>query len=128
MSDSFRDPMDCSPPGSSVHGIFPGKSTGVGCHCLLRLEIYSFININTKLFAEIFVFRPATVSFLASQVAQWVKNLPAMQVTQKTQVRSLGLGRSVEECMGTHSSILAWRIPWTEEAGELWSIGSQSQT
>ena len=32
-----RDPMDCSLPGSSVHGIFPGKSTGVGCHCLLQL-------------------------------------------------------------------------------------------
>ena len=31
-----RNPMDCSPPGSSTHGIFPGKSTGVGCHCLLR--------------------------------------------------------------------------------------------
>ena len=100
----------------------------MGCHCLLHLEIYSFININTKLFAEIFVFRLATVSFLASQVAQWVKNLLAMQVTQKTQVRSLGLGRSAEEGMATHSSILAWRIPWTEEAGELWSIGSQSQT
>jgi len=31
-----RDAMDCSPPGFSVHAIFPGKSTGVGCHCLLR--------------------------------------------------------------------------------------------
>ena len=31
---TLRDPMDCSLPGSSVHGIFPGKSTGVGCHCL----------------------------------------------------------------------------------------------
>ena len=31
------DSMDCSLPGSSVHGIFPGKSTGVGCHCLLRV-------------------------------------------------------------------------------------------
>ena len=30
------DPIDCSPPGSSIHGIFPGKSTGVGCHCLLQ--------------------------------------------------------------------------------------------
>jgi len=30
------DPMDCSPPSPSVHGIFPGKSTGVGCHCLLH--------------------------------------------------------------------------------------------
>ena len=34
---TLSDPMDCSPPGSSVHGEFPGKSTGVGCHCLLRL-------------------------------------------------------------------------------------------
>ena len=34
----LRDPMDCSPPGSSVHGNFPGKGTGVGCHCLLHLE------------------------------------------------------------------------------------------
>ena len=33
---TLRDPMDCSLPGSSVHGIIPGKSTGVGCHCLLR--------------------------------------------------------------------------------------------
>ena len=36
---TLSDPMDCSPPGSSVHGIFPGKSTGVGCHCLLRLDL-----------------------------------------------------------------------------------------
>ena len=34
---TLRDPMDCSLPGSSIHGIFPGKSTGVGCHCLLRI-------------------------------------------------------------------------------------------
>ena len=34
---TLSDPMDCSLPGSSVHGIFPGKSTGVGCHCLLHL-------------------------------------------------------------------------------------------
>ena len=32
---TLRDPMDCSLPGSSIHGIFPGKSSGVGCHCLL---------------------------------------------------------------------------------------------
>ena len=31
---TLSDPMDCSPPGSSIHGIFPGKSTGVGCHCV----------------------------------------------------------------------------------------------
>ena len=33
---TLLDPMDCSPPGSSIHGIFPDKSTGVGCHCRLR--------------------------------------------------------------------------------------------
>ena len=33
---TLRDPMDCSPPGSSIHGIFPGKRPGVGCHCLLH--------------------------------------------------------------------------------------------
>ena len=44
------------------------------------------------------------------------------------QVRSLGQEDPLEEGMETHSSILAWRIPWTEEPGRLWAIGSQSQT
>ena len=39
---TLSDPMDCRPPGSSVHVIFPGKSTGVGCHCLLRNISYWF--------------------------------------------------------------------------------------
>ena len=38
------DPMDCSLPGSSVHGIFQAKSTGVGCHCLLRNSSYLEVN------------------------------------------------------------------------------------
>ena len=45
---------------------------------------------------------------------------------QETQVQSLGWEDPREEGMATHSSILAWRIPWTEEAGRLQSIGSQS--
>ena len=56
---------------------------------------------------------------------QMVKNLPAMQ---KTQVPSLGWEDLLEKGMATHSSILAWRIPWTEEPGGLLSIlsmGSQ---
>ena len=40
-------------------------------------------------------------------------------------LRDVGLGKSLEESMATHSSILAWRIPWTEEPGGLWPIGSQ---
>ena len=57
-----------------------------------------------------------------------VKNLPAMQKTQETQVRSLGWEDPLEEGMATHSSILAWRIPWTEEPGGLQSMGLQSWT
>ena len=55
-------------------------------------------------------------------MAQIVKNLPAMQ---DTQVRSLGWEDALEKGMATHSSILAWRIPWTEEPGGIQSIGSQ---
>ena len=54
-----------------------------------------------------------------------VKNLPAMQKPQETQVPSLGQKDPLEEGMATHSSILAWRIPWTEKPGGLGSIGSQ---
>ena len=61
----------------------------------------------------------------ASQVAQWVKNMPARQETQETRVRSLGWEDPLEEEMATHSSSLAWRIPWTEEPGEQQSVGSQ---
>ena len=55
-----------------------------------------------------------------------VKNLPAMQETQKMLVRSLGREDPLEKGMATHSSILAWRIPWTEEPGGLQSMGSQN--
>ena len=50
-------------------------------------------------------------------MAQWVKNLPAMQEMQETWVLSLGQEDPLEKEMATHSSILAWRIPWTEELG-----------
>ena len=52
-----------------------------------------------------------------------VKNLPAMQELQETQVRSLGQEDSLRKDMATHSSILAWRIPQTEELGGLQSMG-----
>ena len=56
-------------------------------------------------------------------VAQTVKHLPAMQ---ETQVRSLGREDPLEKEMATHSSILAWRIPWTEELGGLQSMESDA--
>jgi len=57
-----------------------------------------------------------------SLVAQSVKNLPAMQ---ETQVQSLGRKDPLQKEMATHSSILFWRIPWTEEPYGLQSMGSQ---
>ena len=51
-----------------------------------------------------------------------VKDLPAIQ---ETQVRSLGQEDPLEKKMATHSSILAWKIPWVEELGGLQSMGSQ---
>ena len=58
----------------------------------------------------------------ASQVARLVKSLPAMR---ETRVQSLGGEGPLEKEMATHSSILAWRILWTEEPGGLQSMGSQ---
>ena len=55
-------------------------------------------------------------------MAQMVKDLPAMW---ETRVQSLGSEDPLEKEMATHSSILAWRIPWTEEPGGLQSMGSQ---
>ena len=62
--------------------------------------------------------RPALISL----VVQTVKNLPAMW---ETWVQSLGQGDPLEKGMATHSSVLVWRIPWTEKPGGLQSMGSQ---
>ena len=65
---------------------------------------------------------PGCQALWASLVAQRVKHLPAMQ---ETQVRSLGWEDPLEKEMATDSSILAWRIPWTEGTGRLQSMGLQ---
>ena len=64
----------------------------------------------------------STVIIRASLIAQLVKNLPAMQ---ETSVQFLGWEDPLEKEMATHSSILAWKIPWTEEPGILQSMRSQ---
>ena len=58
-------------------------------------------------------------------MAQMIENLPAMQ---ETWVGFLSREDPLEKGMATHCSILAWKIPWTEEPGGLWSMGSQSGT
>ena len=64
-------------------------------------------------------------STVSPQVAQIAKNLPVMQ---ETQVQSLGREDPLEEEIATHSSSLAWRIPWMEEPGRLQSKGSQKES
>ena len=71
------------------------------------------------------IFREKTFSFVplrATLEAQMVKSLPAMQ---ETQVQLLGQEEPLEKEMATHSSILAWKIPWTEEPGRLQSMELQ---
>ena len=65
---------------------------------------------------------PFYLPLVASLVAQTVKRLPAMQ---ETQVQSLGREALLEKEMATHSSILAWKIPWMEEPGGLQFMASQ---
>ena len=74
-------------------------------------EIYTHLNAEFKRIAE----RDKT-----SLVAQMVKRLPTMQ---ETQVRFLGWEDPLEKEMAPHSSTLAWKIPWMEEHGRLWSMG-----
>ena len=62
------------------------------------------------------------VCYESSLVAQTVKRLPAIR---ETQVQSLGWEDPLEKAMATHSSILAWKIPWTEESGGLQSMALQ---
>ena len=58
-------------------------------------------------------------------MAQPVKTLPAMRETRETWIQPLGQEDPLEESMATHSTILAWEIPWTEEPGRLPSTGSK---
>ena len=73
-------------------------------------------------FSVICIMYSSLILIGASLVAQMAKNLPAVQ---EIPVQSLGQEGPLERGTATHSSILTWRIPWTEETGWLHSIGSQ---
>jgi len=85
------------------------------------MNFHALENYNLSLFGVLV----SLFGVLVSIVAQTVKNLPAMQ---ETQIQSLGQEDPLEKDIATHSSILAWRIPWTKEPGRLQSMGSQTQT
>ena len=82
------------------------------------LNLYLFLGywLQVLRFDPKFINPGERLNLLASLVAQMVKNLPAMW---ETQVRSLGQEDPLEKGMATHSSILAWRIPWTQGPGRL---------
>ena len=101
-----RDPMDCSPPGSSIHGICQARVLEQGAIAFSRDKVQCYVN-------DLYM------------VAHMVRNLPAIQ---ETWVQSLSWENLLEKGMATHSSILAWGIPWAEEPGGLQSMGSQSRT
>ena len=110
MSDSLQPQGLCSPWNS------PGQDTGVGTLSLLQ-GIFPTQGLNPGL--------PHCRQNLY-RLSRLVKNLP---VTQETRVWSLGWEDPLEKEMATHSSILAWKIPWMEEPGRLQSIGvAKSQT
>ena len=80
--------------------------------CIHSVYVDSVFSFNTNIYWHLG----------ASPVAQRVKRLPTMR---ETWVRSLGQEDPLEKEMATHSSILAWKIPWTEKPGRLQSMGSQ---
>ena len=108
--------VDCSPPGSSVHGESPGKNTGVGCHALLQ-GIFPTQGLKPGLLqCRWILYQLSHQGILPST------RLGCINLT--TGLPSLGEDSPKKE-MATHSSLLAWRIPWTEEPGRLQSMGSQ---
>ena len=79
--------------------------------------------MSLELAQDFFFFKSSVIySTVTSLVVQTVKHLPTMQ---ETWVRSLGQEDYLEMAMATHSSTLAWKIPWTEDPGRLQSMGSQ---
>ena len=73
------------------------------------------------LLLDMLLFKMSLAIMKASVVTQTVKRLPA---TRETWIQSMGHENALEKEIATHSSIFAWRIPWTEESGGLQSMGS----
>ena len=96
-------------PGQLLFSLWKGEPAGRGCCLSLSCPFPSS-------------FMESMVGLRASLAAQMVNNLPPMQ---ETWGRSLGREDPLEKGMALRSSVLAWRIPWTEEPGGLQSMGSQ---
>ena len=110
-------PTLCEPMHYTIHGIL--QLSHKGSPRILEWVAYPFFSWSSwpKNWTWISCIADG---FLTNSVAQLVKSLPAMQ---ETWVQSLGWEDPLVKEMATHSSILAWRIPWTEESGGLESTG-----
>ena len=131
LSDSsLCNPMDCSPPGFSVHEDSPGKNIGVGCHAILQ-GIFPTQGLNPDLShcrwilyhlshqgspvclppegCRLHSLHVRWQIFIFSLLRFWLLQFPSM---------------NREKAMASHSSTLAWTVPWTEEPGGLQSMGS----
>ena len=108
--------MDCSLPGSSVHGILQART--------LEWVAISFSRESSQSRDQTLHLKSPALAgrFLFSQVVLVVKNPPDNEGDTGFTPE---LGRSLENEMATHSSILAWKIPWKEEPGRLKSTGLQ---
>ena len=110
-----RNSMSCIENVMHFNSKFSSGST----YCFVNM--LDFFSPYCVTFSDIyFIF--LYLSGMASPVAQTIKRLPTMR---ETWVRSLGREDPLEKEIATHSSILAWKIPWTEEPGRLQSVGSQ---
>ena len=97
----------CGPTLTSIHNYWKNHA----------LTTHTFVSKVMSL-----LFNTLSIFVMASLVAQTVKRLSAMQ---ETRFQSLGWEDAPEKEMEAHSSTLAWKIPWTEEPGRLWPMGSQ---
>ena len=109
-------------------GLNPGRGTKIqhACHLCPRKKKEICVVVALMCCAEVpFIISYRYSYLIASLVAQWFKTPPAMQEMQGTRVQSLGREDPLEKEMATHSSIVAWRILWSEEPGGLQSTGQQ---
>ena len=123
----FWSVLPCPPPGDLANpGIEPRSPTlqedSLPSEPPGKPNFWVYKHQRLEACLSSFIFVNLCYIGVASLVAQRVKHLPAMQ---ETWVPSLGQEDPLEKEMATHSSILAWRIPWTEEPGRLQSRGSQ---
>ena len=122
------DPMDCRLPDSSVRGFLQAR--------ILKWVAISFSRGPSQLRdrTQVSCIAGGFFTIWATREAKghgtyfWIIYLVEKLTLSKFAVSVIRGGSSPEDVKATHSSILAWRIPWTEESGRLWSIGLQSLT